>query len=596
MTNHSADTILAADFGSATTRVSLFDVVEGTYRFVASGEAPSTLTPPYSDASEGMRHALEELHAITGRTLLNELSRLRMPATPDGSGIDTFVVTSSGGPMVRAVLVGLLPDVSLEAARRIAASSYVFIVDTFSLGDRRREEQQLDALLAARPNLIIIAGGTEGGSREALLRLVETVSLACHLLPSDSKPKILYIGNTALHEKVQEVLGESCVVHFAPNVLPELGQEAPGPARAELASVLEELRLTQIGGFHELAPYAGGRILPTAQAEGQIVRFLSRAANAPHGVLSVNVGSGSTSITAAFSRSGLSRTSQTGEGGGLFLTVRPDLGVGLNAAALLTESTGELIARWVPFEISEGEIRDFILNKSAHPHTVPAEANDLYLEQALAREAIRLTLQKARTNWPRRIQSARSDILPKMDLIVGGGAVLGQAPNPGAAALILLDALQPTGVTTLVLDSHHILAALGAAAYVNPLAVVQALDTGSFLTLGTAISVLGLRPRLESVVGQARLVYENNTELSAEMKGGSLEVMPLPPGQAGKLTLKPHSGIDVGFGPGRGRTLDVTGGVVGVILDARGRALVFPDSAEKRHEAVQQWNFKLGGV
>src|SRR5689334_6502940 len=275
-TTYTADTLLAVDFGTATTRALLFDVVEGHYRFLASGEASSTLGPPYFEASEGMRHALNQLQAITGRTVLDEAAAMIMPATADGSGVDAFVATSSAGPIVRAVLVGLLPEVSLESVRRAADSTYISVVETLSLGDRRREDQQIDAVLAAKPHLILIGGGTDGGASDALLKLVEVVGLACHLLPPDAKAKVLYLGNAALTDKVTQLLSGVAAVYIAPNVQPELGQEVLAPARVELAKVFEELRLEQIGGFHALSGWTGGRILPTAPAEAQAIRFLSR--------------------------------------------------------------------------------------------------------------------------------------------------------------------------------------------------------------------------------------------------------------------------------------------------------------------------------
>src|SRR3989338_8855606 len=113
-----AGTILAVDFGTATTRVSLFDIVEGSYRFVAAGEAPSTVEPPYLDASEGMRRALLQLTQITGRHMLDESARLITPASGEGNGTDVFLATASAGPPVRTLLVGLLPDVSVDSARR----------------------------------------------------------------------------------------------------------------------------------------------------------------------------------------------------------------------------------------------------------------------------------------------------------------------------------------------------------------------------------------------------------------------------------------------------------------------------------------------
>jgi hypothetical protein len=577
-----ADTVLAVDFGTATTRVSLFDVVEGAYRYIGSGSAPSTINPPYLEASEGMRHALAELQAVTGRVMLDEAARLIMPATPDGTGTDIFVATASGGPAVRAVLVGLLPDVSLNSARRLAAASYIAVVEALSLGDRRREEQQVDAILNARPDLILIAGGTDGGAKEAVLKFADTLGLACRLFPPDTRINVLYAGNGELQETIKERLGDLAVLYTAPNLLPELGAETPGPARAELARVFEELRLAQIGGFRDLSAYAGGRILPTAQAEGRVVQFLSRALGPKGSVLAVNVGSASTSIAAAF-------------GGELFLTVRPDVGVGVHAPAALAEFPVSNFARWIPAAIEDNAVRAFVLNKGVHPHSIPADLNDLHLEHALARQALRAALKTARPAWPENVRGPRGDLLPWFDLIVAGGAALAHAPNPAAAALLLLDALQPTGLSTLLLDAQHVMAALGAIAQFHPLAVVQSFDSGGLLPLGTSIGLVG-EARAESTVCQARLVYENGADLAAEVKAGSLEVLPLALGQSGKLTLRPRPGIDAGFGPGRAKTIEVTGGAVGVIVDGRGRPLVFPKADDKRFERLQEWSLKIGAT
>jgi hypothetical protein len=478
--------------------------------------------------------------------------------------------------------VGLLPDVSLESARRVAASSYITVVDTFSLGDRRREEQRLDAILRAKPDLFIVAGGTDSGAREALTKLLETAALACHLMPPPVQTKVLYVGNPALKDKLTELFGSVASLHVAANVQPELGQETLTPARAELAKVYEELRLGQVGGFMHLAQSAGGHILPTAQAEGQMLRVLSRRPDGARGVFGVDVGSASTSLAAAFK-------------GELFLTVRPDLGVGVHAPAVLTDTPLDQLTRWLPFDISEGDVRDYIHSKSAHPHTVPADANDLYLEHALARQVIRAALRRARPQWSGAALGLRSEVLPWLDQILGCGAVLGRAPRPGVAALLLLDALQPTGLTTLVLDPYHLAAALGAATYVNPLAVAQAIESGAFLRLGVAASLIG-RGRAGEVACEVKLVSEGGAEFNSEVAYGSLDIIPLPLGQSGKLTLKPRLNVDAGFGPGRGKTLTVTGGAMGVMVDARSRPVAFPSDPAERRELVQQWYLKAGGV
>lgn len=584
-----ADTILAVDFGSATTRALLFDVVETVYRLVGFGEAPTTINPPYADASEGMRHALLELQTITGRTLLDDTAQLIMPATSDGRGADAFVATSSAGPAVRTVLVGLLPDVSLASARRVAASSYLNVLDTFSLGDRRGEDEQIDAVIAARPELIVIAGGTDGGASDALLKLVETVALACHLLPPEARSRALFVGNEDLGPRLNELLGKVARVHTAPNAQPKLGHERLGPARAELAKVYEELRRETVGGYGDLAQWAGGQIIPTAQAAGAFTRFLSKLPAYPRGVLHADAGSASAFVNAAWQ-------------GDLFLSVRTDLGLGTSAAAPLqrpdADAALDFIARWVPREISPAALREFLLNKSVRPNTVPAEKDDLQLEHALARYVLRTALRRARPEWPEDAPGPRSEALPWFSLILGSGAVLGQAPRMGQAALLLLDALQPSGVTRLLLDPYHLAAALGALGRHHPVAVAQIFESLAFVDLGTAVSVLGVGPMMRpgDVVLHAKLAEEGGETREVELRAGSLEVLPLGLGRKGKLTLRPRPTINAGFGLGRGRSITLKGGVVGIILDARGRPLALPKLADKRHEALLEWQARLGGA
>ena len=107
------NSLLAVDIGAANSRAVLFDVVEGEYRFVASGISPSTAEAPYKDVSEGARNAIANLQAILGRALLDGSRGLITPTQSNGSGVDALVVTLSAGPTIKAVVVGLLKDVSL---------------------------------------------------------------------------------------------------------------------------------------------------------------------------------------------------------------------------------------------------------------------------------------------------------------------------------------------------------------------------------------------------------------------------------------------------------------------------------------------------
>jgi len=573
MTTAPTDSILAADIGSVTTRAALFDIVSGSFRFIAIGEARSSVEPPFSYMGEGLRQATDHLHALTGRVFMDENERLILPTRNDGAGIDAFAAAASGAKPLRTVLVGLMPNLSLASAERVASSGHVLIVDRLGLGDRRKREKQIDDLINAKPDLVMIAGGTDYGSQGAVLQLADTVAIATRLMREGTRPDILFIGNAVLHDRVKELFAGICEVFVTENVRPSLQEENLSSARRLLARVYEHGRLGNMPGYSELAQWSTNGVAPNATALGNLIRHISEASgNAA--ILGVDIGSATTTIAAAI-------------GDDLAITVRADLGVGHSAAYHTNAIAG--LMRWLPDKFSEDEIRDYIANKVIAPASVPQEMRDLYIEHALARQCLIGATQNA--NWPSKAKGIPG-LTPNFDTIIGTGAVLARAPKPGQAALMMIDSLQPTGVTTLVLDSQGLLPLLGAAAGLNPVAVVQVLEAGALTTLGTVIGLVG-----EGRAGQPAVhvkgTLADGTQLKEDVAFGTIGVFHLPAGQS-KISIQPIGGFDVGNGRGGTKTLNLTESAVGLIIDARGRPITFAGSAEARRQAVSQWCGSLG--
>src|SRR5574338_698086 len=296
------ESILAIDVGAAVTRAVLFDVVEGQYRFIASGQAPSTADAPFKDIGLGVREAIRHLQQITGAMLLGAHdNNLIAPSQLDGSGVDAVVATMSAGPAVKTVVVGLLSDVSVQSARRLAHSTYSRIVETLDLSDHRRPDQQMDSIVRSRPDLVVLTGGTDGGASRSIQKMLEAVGLACYLMPLEKRPMVLYAGNQKLADDVKELLGgHAGKVAISYNVRPSLETEDLDPGRHELALLVSKLRARQIKGVDELSLWSGGNLLPTAYAQGRIIRFLSKLYESTRGLLSVNIGASSTVVAAGF--------------------------------------------------------------------------------------------------------------------------------------------------------------------------------------------------------------------------------------------------------------------------------------------------------
>jgi hypothetical protein len=575
------ESILAIEIGAAMTRAALFDVVEGQYRFVAAGQAATTAEAPFKDVGIGVREAISGLQNVTGAKLLNPDQSLIVPSQADGSGVDAVAATISAGPSARTVIVGLLNDVSLQSARRLAQSTYSRIVDSIGITDQRKPQQHLDGIVRSRPDLVILTGGTDGGASRSILKMLESVGLACYLMPMEKRPMILYAGNQKLAGDVQELLGgHAGKLEISYNVRPSLETEDLGPASRELAGLVTKLRQRQIKGVDELYLWTAGNILPTAYAQGRMIRFLSRLYESTRGLLSVDVGASATSVAAGF-------------GGELTLGTYPQFGLGENLGELLQHTELDDILRWLPLDISPGVVREYLFQKSLYPGAIPATKEEQAISQAIARQALHLAVQTLRRDFPPS-NGAQADIMPPLDLIIAGGGVISDGVSLGQSLLLLLDAIQPVGIMPILIDQNRLLPLLGVAAERNNYLPIQVIDSGAFIGVGTVISVVASGNYGELVL-RAKLTYPDGTDVRADVKFGGLEILPLPSGQSARLSLQPLSRADAGLGPGRSGTVSVTGGALGVVIDARGRPLQLPSDPVRRRELIKKWYYTVGG-
>jgi len=576
-----AESLLAIDVGSVSTRAMLFDDVEGRYRFLGAGIASTTANAPFKDELEGIRRSLERLQSITGRVLVDDDERLIIPSRPDGAGIDVVAATISAGPPLKVLVLGLLEDISQDSARNLARTTYSRVIESIGLNDRRKTDARIDTILRLRPDLILAAGGTEGGASQSVLKMLEAVGLASYLMSDDQRAEVLYVGNQVIKEDVKATIGRLGPLHFAPNVRPALETEQLEPAQVSLADISCNIRARQIRGVDEVAGWAGGGMLPTAAAFGRIIRFLSKMYTSEKGVLGVDVGASAVTVAMA-------------SGGQLRQSVYPEYGLGRGLSELLDHCPLSDITRWLHLDIPDTYVKEYLYTKVLYPASLPATVEDLAIEQALARQVITLSVKDSLEEAQNRNTSPKSGLLPWFEPIVASGSVLTRAPNPAQSLLILLDSLQPTGITTLVLDQNHLASALGAAAAVNPVLTAQVLGSSTFQNLGTVICPVG-DARPGTPILRVRMTPDGGGETTVEVKEGALEMLHLSNGQRAQLQLQPLHKYDVGMGGGgRGGSLRVVGGVLGVIIDARGRPLALLSDSSRRRELIGKWRWTLG--
>ncbi len=568
-----AQSVLVIDLGSVNTRALLFDVVEGEYHFIAVGSSPTTHEAPFRDVREGIHLAILKLQGITGRVLAGEDTQLIIPAQPNGSGVDRMALVYSAGPELHIVISGLLNEVSMESLQRLAGQAYGKIVESVGLNDRRRMEAQLDAIVRCGPDLLLLAGGTDGGASRSVVRQVELVNLMCRILPVDRRPEILYVGNQLLAAKIKENLEKLTPTTIAPNIRPSIDVEDINPASAALSQVLTRLRTRKLGGLDSYLSTLSTPALPEAAGLGHIVRFLSGIYD-PKPVLAVDVGSAWTTLV-------------TAKHGELINNVFP-YGVGSGISGIMQQNKVEEVAQWLPIHIPLPDVRDYLYQKALYPASIPMNSEALAIEQALARQIIRTALQGSLVRWP--------SMSMAFEPILASGSILTSGSTAAQALLILLDSLQPAGITLAALDQNGILPALGAISTFNTVLPVQVIENGALLNLATVIAPIS-NEKIGTPVLSVRVEHENGSSTTHQITQGSLTALPISAGKKVRVHLKPLRRVELNpYGGQRLTSFNATGGACGLVIDCRGRPLQLPKDDSRRRDMIRKWLTALGNL
>ncbi len=580
-------TILATDCGSTTTKAILIEHREDGYHLVCRGESPTTVEAPFDDVTVGVITATREVEELSGRTLVRD-DRLIVPAETDTVGVDLYLSTSSAGGGLQMTVAGVVAKITAESAERAALGAGAIVMDVVSIDDGRAEHERIEQLRRLRPDMVLLAGGTDGGQSDNVIELAE------FLLAADPHPRlgggyrlpVIFAGNRAIREDIERILSGAMDLRIVDNIRPTPEQENLGPSREAIHELFLEHVMEHAPGYPKLKSWTSADLLSTPNAVGMLVQAVATERDC--NVLAVDIGGATTDVFSVFD-------------GNFTRTVSANLGMSYSICNVLALAGTANVLRWVAADYDPDELRNQLRNKMIRPTTIPQTLRGLAVEQALAREALRLALAhhsdlarslrgtRQETNISRALDQAGSGSLVDMmalDLVIGSGGVLSHAPRRAEAALMLLDAFQPEGVTELAVDSIFMMPQLGVLSTVLPEAATEVFNRDCLVPLGTAVAPRG--DVREGVL--ATISATGGLTLDAHpLTAGQLTRCDLPAGATAELTITPARGVDVGAGPGHGVTRTVKGGLVGLILDGRGRPLVLPVEPSARVAALTAW-------
>ncbi len=623
MSNQEVQTIIATDCGSTTTKAILIEKVGNEYRQLVRGEAPTTVEAPFEDVTKGVLNAIMELEELATEYyktdaakgsrfynkprvfVKNEQIIRKDPNDKNEDGCDIYISTSSAGGGLQMMVFGVVKGMTAESAQRAALGAGAIVMDVLAINDGRLPHEKIERIRALRPDMILIAGETDQAKPKHVIGMAELVKSArptARLGIGFALP-VIYAGNQRANDDIKTILEKDTALSLVPNLRPTLEKENLRPASDKIHDLFMEHVMQQAPGYDKLMKWTDAPIMPTPGAVGLIINKIAVMQN--KNVVGVDIGGATTDVFSTFKledRDGVVHQKFN-------RTVSANLGMSYSVSNVLLEAGLDNIMRWVPFDMDEQELRNRIGNKMIRPTTIPQSKEDLDIEQAIAREALRLSFIQHRSfavglkgiqqekgiSEAFDADSSNDSIvnMMKLDLLVGSGGVLSHAPLRSQSAHMLVDSFLPEGITQLAVDSIFMMPQLGVLSEVKApgcdKAAMEVFDKDCLIYLAISICPVGHVKEGKPVV-RIKADLPDGTKLNEWINANQLLRYDMPYDTEVEFEIEPASGFDVGEGKGKKVTRKLRGGVVGLVIDTRGRPFNITKDMKNRVEMLNKWD------
>ena len=582
--------ILATDCGSTTTKSILIEKIDGEYRLTHRGEAPTTVEAPFEDVTRGVLNAIIELEELSGRTILDG-EKIISPENSNGNGVDIYISTSSAGGGLQMMVAGVVKNMTGESAKRAALGAGSIVMDIIASNDGRKYHEKVKRIRELRPDIVLLSGGVDGGTKSHVVELSEIIAAANPKprLGNNYKLPVIYAGNKEARKEVNKTLVGKTDLKMVDNIRPTLEIENLQPSRDKIHDLFMEHVMAQAPGYDKLKEWTDCPIMPTPGAVGEIIKKIAKKEKIS--VIGVDIGGATTDIFSVFK-------------GKFNRTVSANYGMSYSICNVLADAGVDNVSRWLRDDVDNLDLTNRIANKMIRPTTIPQTLEELMIEQAIAREAIRLSfdqhkkfavslkgVQKKRTISDTFEQTMSGETLVNMeelDMIVGSGGVLSHAPRRVQACKMLIDSFLPEGLTQLAVDSIFMMPQLGLLSSVHEKAAIEVFNKDCLIRLGTCIAPLG-----EGKQGDSMMEYSikvNGSDIQGVLKYGELILI-----KADFDSYKSEFRTKDNFTIKNNQDYigEVHGGEVGIILDGRGRPFNFKFNTQGRKELINNWRLSM---
>lgn len=462
--------ILVYDVGSTYTKASAFCLAAGELAWLARAQAPTTV----DDIDTGLSAAAAALAGRLGR---------------DTYDPDCVYAASSAAGGLRMVAMGYMPRVTAKAAKEVAMSAGARVLEVMSYDDEAEYKREM--LREIRPDIILLAGGTDGGETAAL------VADARIIAASGVKATVIVAGNQAAQPTVAEILaGANVAAVRVPNVMPTIHELKVKPAREAIHEQFIH-QITKARGLAKLmARLTVNKVVPTPGAVLMAAELLARGTPEEEGVggvVVVDLGGATTDIHSvlphleelSLEEKGLVLTNEKQPA---YRTVEGNLGLRVSARGIVDTVGEKALALRAGLAGEEGEeaAKRYAAYLEANPEHLAADGVERALDRAMAAAAIEVAFKRHAGYIAEHFDPVMGVVpgtpigrdLRQVKIMLAIGGVFAHSPPAEGESIVTAALANPgssllPGAPKIVLDSQYLLYAVGVLSQYYPTAALK---------------------------------------------------------------------------------------------------------------------------
>ena len=435
--------VLLIDFGSTYTKLTAVDVEAESILGTAAA-----YTTVETDVGDGLNQALAQLEEKTGKL-----------------DYDQCYACSSAAGGLRMIASGLVPELTSEAAKLASLGAGAKIAGLYSF---QLTQDDLEDIQAAKPDIFLLVGGTDGGNSECILHN------AAMLATLEPDFPVVIAGNRTAARQCQRIL-EKFETYICPNVMPKFGVLNIEPTQKQIREIFLH-RIIQAKGLSKAAELLSDILMPTPSAVLMAMELLAQGCEGEGGIgdlVAVDVGGATTDVYSM--ADGMPKAMNTVYKGlpepYSKRTVEGDIGMRYSVHGIVEAAGLNRVSQLA--QLPPRRVQELVDDLRRHTDSLPDGDPELEaLDHALASLAIEVavsrhagTMEETYTMMGQTFVQNGKDLTGVKQIVVTGGSLIHTKDTAAIARHALWSPAQPVSLRPkaagIWVDRRYILAAMG---------------------------------------------------------------------------------------------------------------------------------------